>query len=578
MSDELVQATNVGGPPVEAPTELTPDRIWQNLSNYARGRKPPPVWFLTVAAIAVSFLFASGLWLSTGSERALYGELSDSDRGLVVEALDRANVPYRIESTSGVIYVDEDAYHHAKIKLAAEGLPRGGATGFEALNEDSGFGISHFMEKTRFYRALEGEISRSIRAISSVRSARVHLAIPKDSVFVRRREEPSASVLVELEAGRVLGDGQVRAIIHLVASSVPRMSPEQVSVVDQFGSLMTGSSENSGMGLTMEQLAYRREVEKHYIRRIVDIVVPVLGTESVRAQVSADLDFSETEETAEQYDPKIEGGMVRSERLLEDVDSRIRPEGVPGALSNEPPATGVAPEVASGEPVVDRLKRANTDTIQARKENIRNYELDKRTSRKRNSPGKIKRISVAVVLDDRVTVDEEGVVTRTPLSKPDIDNLTALIKQAVGFDEARGDTADVVNFSFAVENSEESYSGFWKEQWFLSLVRLGVTGLAVIVFILIVARPLVKKWQPTVLTEETRQLPRVEGDEHTSDDLHSLPSLREDNVELRAIGGEKGEDNEFALLEAQIESARTLVAEDPKRTVQIVKNWLDEAV
>jgi len=432
------------------------------------------------------------------------------------------------------------------------------------------------METAHYQRALEGELARSVMAIGAVRNTRVHLALPRDSVFVRRRQAPSASVIVELHKGRVLSEGQVRAIVHLVSSSVPRLAEDHVSIVDQDGNLLTAVDGRNALGLSTEQLRYTKALEDHYIKRIEDIVTPIVGLGRVRAQVAVDLDFTVTEETAELYDPKNADGMLRSEQLVEDVSSRARPVGVPGALSNQPPGAGAAPESVAGE---KGDVRERNEPLQSRSEHVRNFELDKRVKHVRTVPGTVKRVSVAVVLDDRVTENAAGEVVRTPLKEVEMERISSLVKDAIGFNSARGDTAEIINVSFAEAPFEGNELPIWKEPWFTEVVRVAVVAVVALLVFVLVVRPLLLRFgtkgdglgaaNAAVLEERSRQgVAVLSGD--------APRELEEDRVSLDHEGGAGELENPLVLLESRLNTAKALVMEDPRRSVQVIRNWLDE--
>jgi flagellar M-ring protein FliF len=494
-----------------------------------------------------------------------------------MEALQQHQIPFQIDQQTGTLLVPASQVHEARLKLASQGLPQGTVDGFEMLDQKSGFGVSQFMENARYQRALEGELAHSIMSIGAVKNARVHLALPKETVFVRNRQAPTASVLVQLHTGRVLDKGQVAAIVHLVSSSVPKLSADQVSVIDQAGNLLTHSKRDNGLGLSLDQLDYTRRLEDRYMQRIEDILTPILGMGRVRAQVSLDVDFTVSEETAERYDPKQAPGMTRSERVLEETNARGQGMGIPGALSNQPPGAATVPEQATGQ-AQDGNNAQNNQTQRQRKELTRNYELDKRISHTRNAPGQVQRISVAVVLDDRMVADAAGAFTRTPLTPDELERMTALVKEAVGFNADRGDTVNVVNATFAASPFAENPLPFWQEIWFLELVKWAILGLLALLVLLMVVRPLVRR----LLTAMDR-VGEKQGAKKSDTSASGLPQLEdqaleglleEDQVELTGGGNVPRLGSSLQELDKHIKLARALVAEDPKRTVQVIKHWI----
>jgi len=571
----------------------------------AKFRQPGPtqIGMLVGAVALLALLTALALWYAAPTYDVLYRGLAEEDAGQIMEALQKANIPFRIDPRTGALMVAADQVHEARLKLASQGLPKGAVNGLEALEKQDSFGVSQFMETTRYQHALEGELARSVMTIGAVESARVHLAFPKDTVFARQQQPPTASVLVRLRPGRVLDEGQVAAVIHLIASSVPKLKPDQVSVVDQYGNLLTrtGQDGGAGNGLNLDQLEYARRIEDRYARRVEDLLTPVWGAGRVRAQVSLDLDFNTSEETAERYEPREEPRPIRSEQLLEENNPRQNPVGVPGALSNQPPGAAVAPEVAAPQTPVNPANPpnpANPGTVETtqtapppptRKEMTRNYELDKRVTQVRSGPGRVLRVSAAVVIDDRV-VFQDGKPVRTPVTPEEIERITNLIKQAVGFNAERGDSVNVFSATFApsslaaldaLNTLDEAPVPMWQEAWFLELVKWGVVAVLSLLFLLLVVRPVMRRLLPPPVVAT----PALEGGQTgqaallgASAEDNGLEGLLEDQVQ---IGGalENGRSknalgNPVEQLEERMEMARTLVAEDPKRAVQVIKNWL----
>jgi flagellar M-ring protein FliF len=444
--------------------------------------RPNPDWHPGGRRVALLALLVVGaLWLNTATYDVLYRGLAEADAGQMMDALQKANIPVKIDPRSGALMVPAHQVHEARLKLATQGLPRSTVNGLESLQQNS-FGQSQFMETARYQHALEGELARSIMTIGAIENARVHLAFPKETVFARQQQSPTASILVQLRGGRSLDEGQVAAIIHLVASSVPKLRPEQVSVIDQAGNLLTRQGrESGGDKLNLDQLEYTRRLEDRYARRVEELLAPVMGMGRVRAQVALDLDFTASEETAERYEPRQEPRPLRSEQLLEETKDRLNPAGVPGALSNQPPGAATAPEVATAQnPAADPQNPQNpaapaAPPLTSRKEITRNYELDKRVSHTRNTPGRIVRVSTAVVVDDRASI-EAGQSVRKPLTTEEVERITALVKQAVGFSADRGDSVNVMNAAFAPSPFEEAPLPMWQQPWFLELVKWGVVA------------------------------------------------------------------------------------------------------
>ena len=360
------------------------------------------------------------LWSQEPNYTVLYGSLAAKDAGEVVEALKRSEIKFTLDPSTGSVMVESSKIHTARMELAKSGLPEGGSMGFELLDKQQGFGTSQFIETKRYQRALEGEISRTIAELRNVSSARVHLAIPKRSVFLRDRTSPTASVMVDLYSGRKLDDEQIAAIVHLVSSSVPHLTPEDVTILDQRGNLLSSGSSSDSMGPSSSQFSYNRKLEQTYKNRIQDLLEPVVGAGKVRATINADLDFTVTERTEETYNPDL--AAVRSEQTTEDVSSSSdAASGVPGALSNQPPKAGSL-RGAQGE--FDSATGTAGVNGNSRKSRVRNFELDKTVSHTKLSSGNIRRLSVAVVIDNKQEVDEDGEITNKPWTDAEMKNFT----------------------------------------------------------------------------------------------------------------------------------------------------------
>jgi len=383
------------------------------------------------ASVAIGFSIVQ--WSQDPSYRMLYSNLSEQDAADISNSLQSAAIPYKVDPNTGAILVAGNSVHEARLNLASQGLPRGGGVGFEMLDKDQGFGVSQFMEGARYQRALEGELARTIASLNRVRGARVHLAIPKQTAFARARRKPKASVTVDLFAGRVLDEGQITAISHMVAASIPSLEVSDVTVIDQKGRLLTSSDSSADMRVSSTQFNHRKRLEDYYIKRIEGILSPIVGAEGVRAQVSADIDFTVTEQTQETFNPDLPA--IRSEQTLEERRNGSQTlSGVPGSLSNQPPANTTA----------DGSRGTVSSTIRA----TRNYELDRTISHVRSGGGNIKRLSVAVVLDDKHSIDENGDVIRVPLTDDEVKSITSLVKEAIGFNGQRGDSVNVINTRF----------------------------------------------------------------------------------------------------------------------------------
>ncbi|MGF1643654.1 MAG: flagellar basal-body MS-ring/collar protein FliF [Thiotrichales bacterium] len=528
----------------------------------------------TLASLAAAATLGIGLimWAAKPSMVPVFDRMAREDIQRVTEVLRADGIPYQIESGSGLVLIPQDRLDAARIKLSAEGLPQSGQLGLEMLRQDQALGTSRFVENARYQHALETELSRTISSMRNVETARVHLALPKQSVFIRERAKPSASVMVKLQAGRTLEDGQVSAIVHLVASSISYMESSDVTIVDQWGRLLSTGDGTNGAQASRKQLAYVAELENRFVSRVEELLTAVVGAGKVRAKVNVDADFSENEQTQELYEPSE--GKVRSEQVQDqETKGSIAALGIPGALTNQPPDAGDTNPDAAGQ-------NADTKTpTSTSKQATRNYELDRTITHTRRSQGGIKRVSVAVLVDDK-TVVENGQATAKPLDAAELDNLTRLVKEAVGFNEQRGDSVFVINQSFQPIAVIEPVAPppLWEQPWVWGLGKQVLAGIGVLLLILMVFRPALRSLKsvtpvapaapalPTLeaTLEEKEQAARereLEADRLTlSHDTHGVPMLPPPQV----------------AYEDMLDMARTMAAEDPKRVAQLIKTWVTE--
>jgi len=457
------------------------------------------------AAALAAVIATAAMWARQPDYRVLFTNLSDRDGGSVVGALSQMNVPYKFSDVGGVIMVPADKVHDARLRLASQGLPKGGTVGFE-LVETQKFGTTQFQERLNYQRGLEGELARSIMALSQVANARVHLALPTQNGFFREQQKPSASVLLTLHPGRMLERGHVAGIVHLIASSIPEMTPKQVSVVDQSGALLSNQDGSQSAGLDPNQLQYLRSIEQNYIARIVEIVEPIVGRGNVKAQVTADVDFTLSESTAEQFRPNQgnEPAAVRSQQVNESAGAGAATgaQGVPGALSNQPPVPPTAPINGPGQALPQgqggTAQQAGRET---KREATTNFEVDKTVRVTRNASGNLKRLTAAVVVNHRRSVDDEGKVTYAPLDPKEVEQIQSLVREAIGFTKDRGDALNVVNAAFSIEDMPKADPiPLWKDPDVVGLARsigaqvgLVLLGLMAILFVI---RPALKKPPP----------------------------------------------------------------------------------
>src|SRR3990167_2385544 len=556
------------------------------------------VGLLVGLAARLAIGFAVVLWSQQPDYRPLYGSLSGLDTNQVIETLTAADIAYSLEPNSGALLVKADDLARARLKLAAAGVaPSDGNHGFEMLDQDQGLGTSQFMEATRYRRSLEGELARTVSSLNNVKAARVHLAIPKVSVFVRDERKPTASVLVELYPGRSLESSQVMAIVNLVATSVPELDKSQVTVVDQKGQLLSEQGENSELSMAGKQYDYSRRMEGMFTQWVHNILQPVLGSGRYKAEVSADVDFSAVESTSEMFNP--DQPALRSEQKVnEQRQAGLGAQGVPGALSNQPPGPSSAPQqtggaaaagapaaIAAGNPLLDANGQQVMDPATGqpmlapfpadkREQSTRNYELDRSVSYTKQQQGRLRRLSVAVVLDDQSKVDPKTAeVTHVPWTAAELARFTRLVQDSVGFDASRGDSVSVINTPFVAQDGDEIISiPFYTQPWFWDIIKQVLGVLFILLLVFGVLRPVLKNISSA-------------GKGHAG-------GGRGSDVELGAMGGYGGDlsDDRVSIsgpqsillpsptegYDAQLNAIKGLVAEDAGRVAQVVKEWIND--
>ena len=481
---------------------LNPDTLRQQFEAFTKLPALRQIGVMFGLAASVALGVAIILWAQQPDYGLLYANLAPKDAGQVTQALQQAGIPYRVSPATGAILVPQSDLYQARIRLAAKGLPHGTSSGFALLNKQQGlFGFSQFMERMQYNQALQLELERTIASLNSIASDRVHLAIPKQSVFIENSPKPSASVLVNLYPGRTLIAAQVAGIVHLVASSVPGLQPQNVTIVDQQGDLLTGQNGTmggvpSGTSLSAAQYALTRRLDRLYERRIDRILAPVVGVKGVRAQVTTDLNYALINTTSEAYNPKSQ--VIRSEQTSENLRWQKPKGGVPGSLTNQPPPAGVPAARSKGKPVggyaVSPGSKKQVPLVSESKTATKNYEIDRTMQHIQQAPGVIKRISVAVVVDYRAVKGPKGKILSKPLSKQEITNITNLVKEAVGFNAARGDTASIINVPFKSTPVEPAVSGppLWQQPWVMRLVKWLLGGAGILILMLGVLRPLLR--------------------------------------------------------------------------------------
>jgi flagellar M-ring protein FliF len=514
-----------------------------------------------IAALA-GVIFAMTMWASQGDYKVLYANLSDKDGGAVIAQLSQMNVPYRMAEGGGAILVPAAQVHDLRLKLATAGLPKGTISGFE-LMDSARFGQTQFQERLTFQRGLEGELMRSISSLAAVESARVHLALPNQNGFFREQQKPSASVLLTLHAGRTLDRAQIAGIVHLVSSSVPEMSPKAVSVLDQTGALLTGAGEGPQTGLDAQQLQYVAQIEGGYTKRIRELLEPIVGADNLRATVAADIDFSQTEATSEEFKPNqgTDASIaIRSQQTSEQGGAAGTglPSGVPGAASNQPPIAATAPLAGASQPLQGAPIAGSTAGASGRREAVTNYEVDKTVRVTKNASGNVKRLNAAVVVNNRTVTDAKGKSTQVPLSSEEIAKLTTLVQESIGFNKERGDSVKVINAPFKVEPITNVDTPFWKSPELIDLVRAAAlpAGLAVVAILVFfgLVRPAAKAaFAAPRLTSRGTRIDAMVDDDQTLDAMPALPPP--------------------AYLK-QIEGAKALAKDNPAAVAGIVRGWV----
>ena len=515
------------------------------------------ILLLVGIAASVALGVAVVLWSQSPNYSLLYGNLEDRDANQVIEALQAAEIPYRLREGTGAIMVPAAQVHQARLELASQGLPQGASMGVELIQQDQGYGMSQFMENARYHHVLETELSRTISNLQPVQNARVHLALPKQSVFVRDREGASASVLLHLYAGRRMERDQVASIVHLVASSIPNLDPGQVTVIDQRGRLLSSPEDSREYALTASQFEHTRRVEESYAERIKDLLVPLIGPGRVRAQVVADLDFTVAEETRQSFAPD-RTALLSEEVTASESRGESRPSGVPGALSNQPPPDDTAAaEDTTGTEIVPLSNSSSA---------VRNYEVDKTISHVRQPSGAVRRLSVAVLVDDMQSINDEGAVESTALTPLELERITDLVKEAVGFDEPRGDTVKVINASFhappPLEPAEEP--PFWEKPFVRDLIKQGLGAVLVLVLAFGLLRPMFRGLlQPP---QPPAQILSVQAGGEILEAGQGVPAA--------APAGAPALASVPRTYDEKVAAAKNLVGQDPKQVAQVVKQWV----
>ena len=501
--------------------------------------------------------------------RVLFANLNDKDGGAIVAQLSQMNVPYKHAEGGGAILIPSDRVHDVRLRLATQGLPKGSVAGFE-LMESSKFGMTQFQERLNFQRGLEGELTRSIQALSSVQGARVHLALPNQNGFFREQQKPSASVLVSLHPGRILDRAQLAGIVHLVASSVPELAPSAVSVLDDTGKLLSQTTDSTaGAEVNAQQLLYVQQIEQQYTRRIMDILEPVVGRDNVKAQVTAEVDFTQTESTSEQFRPNQtpDSSAVRSQQVLESRGSSSKTAtGVPGAVANQPPAPSAAP-INGANPAPNAGGQQGTEEQTNKRESTTNYEVDKTVRVTRGSTGAVKRLSAAVVVNYQSGEDKGKPITKA-LTPEQVEQMTALVRETIGFNKDRGDSVNLMNTPFQVTAAPSTDVPLWKQPEVIDLAKTFAWPVGAVLFAALVllglVRPALKAPAPAKASAAPVPGAQLDALEAETPDRPALPAPSKKDEAVPATPEQ-----------LRLEDARVLAKENPVAVANILKTWLN---
>ncbi len=571
----MATTTNPAAPPASQVSRL--------IDAFGRLSTQQKLTLLVAIAALVAVVVAGVLWAKQADYKVLFSNLSEKDGGAIVAALEQQNIPHQFSESSGAILVPSNRVHEVRLKLAQQGLPRGGAIGFELMDNPK-FGLSQFAEQVNYQRALEGELARTIQSVGAVQAARVHLAIPKPSVFVREEQKPTASVLLTLYPGRVLDPGQVAGITHLVAASVPQLPIGNVNVIDQNGALLSQlKSKLTEAGLDPAQIKYVRDLEDSTIKRIDEILKPILGPENYKVQVAADIDFSQTEQTAESFKPNNVPGAtsIRSQQSSETASVNAGAGGVPGALTNQPPAPATAPLVTPGaataggvtppttprpgEPgrieaagVTAPLNAAGQPVSTAKNSTI-NYEIDKTIRHTKQAMGTIRRLSAAVVVNHRREAGKDPKAPGKPLADAEMRQINDLVREAMGFNKERGDTLSIANSAFTATEKVDAGIPIWKDPGILSLIKEIAIWIGMALIVIYIWRRII---QP--LIQSIIESSRLSAEEAAA------------NARMAAIYDEESPATQAVMnnYTAKMQRAKDVAQQDPKAVANIIKDWI----
>jgi flagellar M-ring protein FliF len=560
--------------------------LFDRFSGYSR--QPVTRQLALLFGLAASIAIAIGMvqLVMTPNYKPLYGAMAPEDTNDVISS-SRPTASTTVSTGAAAWWrCPRDSCSARACCWPATGSRAVTASVSESLYREQEIGLSSFMEQARFQRALEMELSRTIAGLDSVRGARVHLAVAKPSAFLRQSQRPAASVMLSLYPGRSLDDRQLAGIVHLVASSVPNLEAQQVSVVDQAGKLLSKQGIDDDFGHTQEQFRYTRQLEDDYRQRIVDILTPIIGPDAVRAQVTADMDFTRIERTSESFAPET---VIRSEQTSEEISNQRFAGGVPGSLSNEPPLdTAVVPQQpgtvplqpAAGAPAGDNGEVAAAQPPPARqsRSETRNYEVDKTISHVRETPGSLRKLSIAVVLDYVENTADDGSVTRAPMAPERVDEITALVREAVGFSAERGDTVSVISASFVALPEPDAGDlvepSLLEQDWVWQLAKGLMALIVLLALVFVVLRPVMKFSATPVATQQALRGPNPGAPPALAGG--AAGAMADDQVTLGGAQqlGLPGAAGSVADYQQQLQMARSVATDEPARAAYVVKDWV----
>ena len=544
--------------------------IWAEFLAQPAVRRTLPLAITVFALLVMVMVYMS---LNKASYRPLFPGMSGVDQAAAFESLQKAGMSVEIDAATGSVSVPNDLYHQAKMVLSSQGIPATSTDGFAMIRDQQSMGTSQFIEQKRYQLAIEEELAHSISSIQAVQSARVHLAVPKQSVFVRNRVEPTASVILNLAQGRRLSEAQAQAVVHMVASSVPYLEAQNVSVVDQFGNLLANDQDLSGLGMSDKQLSYRNKLEKMYQQRIQSLLSPLVGANKLRAEVNADMDFTVQEMTQENFNPNTIA--IRSEQLTQSkgVNGGSLGEGVPGALSNEPPQDPVMQD-NQAETITTVGGGQAEETSSGALNRTRNYEVDRTIQHTKLATGELTRLSISVVVDEPFVTNDAGEQVRQALTADQIERFQSIVKTAVGFDEQRGDNVTVISMAFQLEEVIPE-APVWEQNWVQGLARQILLALLALVFILVVLRPAIKKLVTAeVVVEAVAPVAEAAAPEEvfageTLEEMKARMRPKKSSVSMDMLDTANSYDDKVALM-------RMLVTEDSKRVAGVMSNWVKQ--